>query len=156
MMILTIPGRDPVEVSQLVLDFNGTIAEDGQLIEGIKERIVDLSKDLTVHVLTADTNGSVADQCKELPVTVHVIGKESQHLEKKNYLLQLPSKGVVSVGNGNNDAEMFAISDIAIAVIGTEGCATASLVKSDLVVTNIIDALDLLLKQHRLVATLRI
>lgn len=155
-MIITIPGRDSVEISNLVLDFNGTIAEDGKLIKAVKEKIIQLSDHITVHVLTADTNGSVLAQCQGLPVTVHVIGKESQHLEKKNYLLQLPSKGVVSIGNGSNDVEMLAISDIAIAVIGSEGCATSSLMKSDLVVTNIVDALDLLLKQHRLVATLRI
>lgn len=155
-MKLTIPGRDSLTVTNLVLDFNGTIAVDGEIFEEIKERLVRLSRLVTIHIITADTNGTVANQCKDLPVSVHIIGKENQHIEKKNFILQLPTKGVVSIGNGSNDAEMFSVSDLSIAIVGQEGCATESLVRSDLVVTSISDALDLLLKENRLVATLRI
>lgn len=33
MLIYQIPGRDTIELNYLVLDFNGTVAIDGQLIE---------------------------------------------------------------------------------------------------------------------------
>lgn len=154
-MFIAIPGRNTVQIHNLVLDFNGTIALDGELLEGVGQRLEQLSRLVSIHVITADTNGSVRTQCGSLPVTVHVIGKENQRAEKKNYVLRLDPKGTVSIGNGSNDEEMFAASDLAIAVIGKEGCAASSLLKSDIVATDILDALDLLLKHHRLIATLR-
>ncbi|TCS82485.1 HAD family hydrolase [Tepidibacillus fermentans] len=150
-----IPGRGLLEIEHLVLDFNGTIAEDGKLIEGIKEKLIQLGKAFTIYVVTADTNGSVHRECEGLPVTVHVIGKEDQLGEKKRFIQSLNSRGVISIGNGVNDEWMFEVSDIAIAVIGKEGCATSSLLKSNIVVVNILDAFDLLLKENRFIATLR-
>lgn len=154
-MLVTIPGKGSLTVSNLVLDFNGTIAVDGIIVKEIKEKIIQLSKLVDIYVITADTNGTVFEQCSGLPVTVHIIGKENQHLEKKNFILQLQEKGTISIGNGSNDSEMFTVSDIAIAIVGEEGCATSALLKSDIVVTNIVDAFDMLLKENRLIATLR-
>ncbi|KXG44317.1 HAD family hydrolase [Tepidibacillus decaturensis] len=155
MLTINIPGRKEVKVENLVLDFNGTIALDGVILPEVKEKLRQLAKDLTLYVVTADTNSSVHDQCKDLPVQVHVIGKEDQLGEKQRFVQALKEKGVISMGNGVNDEWMFEVSDLAIALIGTEGCATSSLMKSDIVVKQITDGLDLLLKQNRLIATLR-
>lgn len=38
MLIIEIPGRELLTLSHLVLDYNGTIAEDGEIIEGIRPR----------------------------------------------------------------------------------------------------------------------
>ncbi len=43
MLKIQIPGRKPIILEHLVLDFNGTIAIDGKIISGVKER---LKKDL--------------------------------------------------------------------------------------------------------------
>lgn len=155
MLTYPIPGRDRLEIQHLVLDFNGTIAEDGKLIPGVKERLTQLAKEVTIYVITADTNGSVHKECASLPVEVHVIGKEDQLVEKKRFVTKLGAHSVVSIGNGANDQHMFEESSLAIAVIGKEGCAATSLLKSDLIVKTIEDGLDLLLKPHRLTASLR-
>lgn len=155
MITYRIPGKEVFEINQLILDFNGTIATDGKLIPEVRERISQLAAHLTIYVVTADTNGSVYEECNPLPVSVHVIGKEDQAAEKKRFVQSLGAENVAAIGNGVNDGKMFETSKIAIAVIGKEGCSTASLLKSDLVVTNIADGLDLLLNQHRLTATLR-
>lgn len=155
MLHLTIPGRAEMTIEHLVLDFNGTIAFDGKIIEGVNERLKQLAESLKIYVITADTNGSVHRECKELSVEVHVIGKEDQLGEKKRFIESLNPSGAVSIGNGINDEWMFEASDLAIAVIGGEGAAISSLMKSDIVVQNIIDGLDLLLRQNRLIATLR-
>lgn len=34
MIRIDVPGRDIIEIEHVVLDYNGTIAFDGQLIEG--------------------------------------------------------------------------------------------------------------------------
>ena len=53
------------------------------------------------------------------------------------------------------DAEMLATAAVGIAVLGPEGLAVRALASADLVVGSIEDALDLLLRPRRLVATLR-
>jgi len=153
MLALNIPGRGQFTIHHLVLDFNGTIAFGGELIPGVAERVMLLSKDVEIHVITADTNGSVAEQCSGLPVSVKVLQSDDHTGEKGAFVRGLD--GVICMGNGGNDEAMFAESDIAIAVAGREGCATATLFKSDLAIENINDALDLLLNSNRLVATLR-
>ena len=56
-MNIQIPGYKTLDLSFLVLDYNGTIAVDGQIPPEVKEALVRLSKDLQIHVLTADTHG---------------------------------------------------------------------------------------------------
>ena len=67
MISIDIPGREhPLEIEALVLDYNGTIARDGALIEGIPERLIKLTDAVEVYVLTADTYGTVRGQCEPL------------------------------------------------------------------------------------------
>ena len=67
MLQIEIPGREqPLRLDVLVLDYNGTIACDGQLIDGIGERIRELCTKLPVYILTADTYGTVKRQCEGL------------------------------------------------------------------------------------------
>ncbi|MBO8172222.1 MAG: ATPase P [Bacillaceae bacterium] len=155
MLTINIPGRQTFHFEHLVLDFNGTIAVDGRIQDGVRERLQELQSDLNIYVLTADTNGSVEKECRGLPVSVHVIGKGDQAGEKKRFVEALGSGGIIAIGNGSNDEDMFRTADLAIAVLGTEGCALASMLAGDIVVTRIEDGLDLLLKPHRLQATLR-
>lgn len=153
MFALNIPGRGQFKIQHLVLDFNGTIAFGGNLIPGVAERITLISKDVEIHVITADTNGSVAEQCSGLPVTVRVLQSDDHTGEKGEFISSLD--GAICIGNGANDASMFEEADLAIAVAGREGCATSTLLKSDILIDNINDALDLLLNPNRIIATLR-
>jgi soluble P-type ATPase len=153
MLTLNIPGREMLEINHLILDFNGTIALDGILIAGVAERIEALSQSLVIHVITADTNGSAADQCSSLPVSIKILESGDHTHEKGEFVKALGN--AVSIGNGANDGLMFDASDIAIAVLGNEGCMTQTLFKSDIIIQNINDALDLLLKPNRMIATLR-
>lgn len=140
MLALNIPGRGQFNMNHLVLDFNGTIAFNGKLIPDVAERIMLLSKDVDIHVITADTNETVARQCSVLPVSVQILRSDDHTGEKGGFVRGL--NGVICMGNGANDEAMFAESDIAIAINGKEGCATATLLKSDMVIDNINDALD--------------
>lgn len=153
MLALNIPGRGQFNMNHLILDFNGTIAFNGKLIPDVAERIMLLSKDVDIHVITADTNETVARQCSVLPVSVQILRSDDHTGEKGGFVRGL--NGVICMGNGANDEAMFAESDIAIAINGKEGCATATLLKSDMVIDNINDALDLLLNPKLVTATLR-
>jgi len=61
----------------------------------------------------------------------------------------------VAVGNGNNDVAMLEKAELAFCVIGREGATVDALLASDIVVTNVRDAMEMLLKGKKLMATLR-
>ncbi len=149
-MVFTIPGAGKLYLSELVLDFNGTLALDGRLLPGVKPRLVKLSKSLNISVLTADTFGTARTALKSLSVMIRTI--RTGH--DKKHFVQAQS-GVIAIGNGRNDVEMIQEALIGIAVIGPEGCSVELLKAANLVVGDINSALDLFLKPNRLTATLR-
>ena len=154
MLTISIPGRGELTLEHLLLDYNGTIAEDGALAEGVAERLEALSQLLAIHVVTADTHGAAAGACAGLPVEVLTYPTAGVGAIKGEVAKRL-GEGVVCVGNGFNDLLMAEACALSVCVIGREGCCGALLGKSDVVVTSIADGLDLLLKPDRLRATLR-
>ena len=155
MITIEIPGRErPLELSALVLDYNGTIARDGELLPEAAERICALSGMLDVYVLTADTYGNVEKQCAGMDVKVKTFPREGAAFCKEAIVRELGS-GVCTVGNGFNDILMFDAADLAVAVMEREGVCAALISHADVLVTSPADALDLLLKPDRLRATLR-
>lgn len=156
MLDLRIPGREPLSIEHLVLDYNGTLALDGRILPGVGERITELAQRLSVHVITADTFGLAAVETSALPVTLQIIGQGDQARAKLDLVESLGPAGVVAVGNGANDRLMLERAALGLCILGVEGAATAALVASDVVVRQPTDALDLLLHTGRLAATLRI
>lgn len=154
MLNVTIPGREELTLNHLILDYNGTIAEDGAIIEGIARRLEELSQKLSIYVITADTHGTAARNCESLPVEVKTFPTVQVGQIKAEEARKLTG-GVASIGNGFNDIMMSDACDLSICVIGKEGCCGALIAHADVVVTSIHDALDLLLKTDRLRATLR-
>lgn len=145
-----------MRLTRLILDYNGTLACDGVILPGVAERLIILSNHLEIHIVTADTCGSVLDQVADLPAQLAVILPTNQAQAKANYLDSLGPANSVAIGNGRNDALMFKQAALGIAVVQTEGAATEALLAADVVTPRIIDALDLLLHPDRLKATLRL
>src|SRR4030042_3585085 len=150
MLETSIPGCKTLLLSHLVLDYNGTIAGDGRLIAGVRERLEELSRSVSIHILTADTFGSVREEMAGIPCEVVVIGKEKQTQAKAEYVQKLGSEKSVSVGNGRNDALMLKEAVLGIAVIQEEGGAVETILAADIASRSILDALDLLLHPLRL------
>lgn len=155
MIEMEIPGYGTLRFSYLVLDYNGTLARDGVLVSGVESRLRVLSESVDVHVLTADTFGSVERELARIPCMVSVIPRENQAKAKAEYVRNLGSESTVTIGNGRNDRFMLEESALGIAVVQAEGGAVAAVLSADVVSTNIVDALDLLLNPLRLTATLR-
>lgn len=155
MIDITIPGRGNYTIENLILDLNGTIALDGAIIIGVKEKLVKLSQKLDVIVVTADTNKNAEELVRDLNVTLYKIKKAEENDQKLELLLKKGKDNTISIGNGCNDVYMLKESAIGICVLGKEGASREAMMASDLVVTAINDALDLLLKPNRLRATLR-
>lgn len=155
MLSISIPGGGELRLADLVADFNGTLACDGRLLPGIREALGALAADLRIHVLTADTHGTAAEELRGLPVSVEVIAPSDQAAAKRAFVERLGASGVVAVGNGRNDRHMLAAATLGIAVVQAEGAAPDALANADVVVPTAIHALDLLRNPRRLIATLR-
>ena len=155
MLQINIPGREKLVFQYLVLDFNGTLALDGYLKQGVPPRLKELSESLKIYVLTADTNGSVHHEMDSMPCEVHVIQPNRQDEGKADFIKKLGTDKTICIGNGLNDRLMLKEAKLGLLVIQEEGIATASFMVSDVICTSINDALDLLLKPDRLRATLR-
>ncbi len=154
MIEIDVPGREPITIEHLVLDYNGTIAEDGQLIDGVAERLSELGERVEVHVLTADTYGTVREQCECLGIHIETFSRAGA-ADCKLEIVQSLGDHVMCVGNGFNDVKMFDAAALAVAVIEKEGAFAGLLAHADIVNTSIVDALDLLLNTDRIRATLR-
>jgi Soluble P-type ATPase len=152
---ISIPGREQFELHHLVLDMNGTLSVDGRLIEGITERLAQLTDRLHIYLLTADTFGTGAQVARDLGIELFTVSPANGSMDKANFIAALDPSGAAAIGNGTNDMDMFKQASLSIAVIGREGCSAAALLSADIAVNNINDALDLLLNPLRLVATLR-
>ncbi|MDR3567780.1 MAG: HAD hydrolase family protein [Syntrophobacteraceae bacterium] len=155
MVEIEVPGRKPLSLSDLVLDYNGTLALDGKILPGAAQRLLSLAGHLRLHVLTADTFGSVGKELADLPCRVFVIATENQAEAKAEYLRQLGPQKCVAIGNGRNDALMLKAAALGIAVVQAEGASVEALFSADVLSRDILEALDLLLNPLRLVAALR-
>lgn len=157
MLQIALPGADDVALSHLVCDVNGTLALDGQISAAVRERLRLLAAHLQVHLVTADTYGT-------LPHLVAALQHEGVEIqarristgaEKAAYVEALGPAQVVALGNGVNDVGMFQRARLSIAICGAEGLAMAALQAATLLVATPEAALDLLLHPRRLTATLR-
>lgn len=157
MIKIDIPGFGPVRLKHLVSDFTGTLSCDGILLEGVGEKIRQISKRLTVDILTADTFGTAWSELEELPCSIHVLSGFCVDMDarKEEFIRKLGPEGVVAIGNGCNDRRMLKAARLGIAVTGVEGCSVDALMAADIHVCSVIDAFDLLLKPKRGKATLR-
>ena len=154
MIKIDIPGRETLEISCVVLDYNGTVARDGLLLPAATERIRALTALVPVYILTADTYGTVEAQCRDLGAVVRTFPRDGAAKCKREIVEGL-SGGVFAVGNGFNDIEMFDAAAMSVAVMEKEGVCATLLSHADVFVAAPEDALDLLLKPDRLRATLR-
>lgn len=155
MIKLDIPGFGKRELEHLVLDYNGTLACDGEPVRGVRECLEKLDERLDIHVLTADTFGTVKTKLAGYPCKVSVLPPGDQDRGKRDYVRSLGAGLTVSMGNGVNDAMMLEESALGVAVILAEGVSPKALFSADIVCRDIVSALDLLLNPLRITATLR-
>lgn len=154
-MKVNIPGKEEIEIQNVVFDYNGTIAIDGKLIDGIEKNINELSNSFRFYVITADTYGSVERELKNTNCEIIKIGTSSQDVSKLEFINSLNSSITLSVGNGRNDKLMLKESILGIAILQDEGLCTETLLNSDILVKSIFDVFSYLKDSNRLIATLR-
>lgn len=155
MLEINIPGDRKVHLDYLVSDYNGTLASDGQMIEGLGGLLHEVARILEIHVVTADTFGMAEKNLQGLPVKLTILPPGDQAEQKADYVRELGSKRTVTLGNGRNDRLMLKEATLGICVMESEGVCASSLLVSDVVSRSAHEALHLLLNPKRFTATLR-
>lgn len=155
MMQIEIPGKKPLKATHLVLDYNGTLAIDGKILNNVKELLNLLSEIIEIHVITADTFGMVKKNLKGVKCNCIILNGNGQQLQKLQYITGLGKQKVIAIGNGFNDVLMLKNAALGIAVIQKEGASAKTVLVADIVCGSITDALELLLNPLRIIATLR-
>ncbi len=147
------------DLSHLILDLNGTLTVDGEFIDGVADKLKEISRVLDVYVLTADTYQSLEGLTKELKdgccVNVHCLESGRGDLQKLAFMEELGREHTIAIGNGCNDALMLKEAALGVCILGKEGASADALRAADVVFPHICDALDMFLKRNRLIATLR-
>jgi len=155
-MKIEIPGGQPLELANLLLDFNGTLARAGEISAATKSLLEKIAVSLKIYVATSDTRGNAAEACSGLPVKMLALpGGMAADAGKLDILKELGEEKTAAIGNGRNDALMLSRAALGICVLGGEGAHKAALAAADVLTGSIENALLLLAEPVRLVATFR-
>ena len=154
-MRFEIPGREAFEITDVLLDYNGTLAVDGSLAAGVAETINRLSSEINFHVITADTFGSVERELTGVDCKVVKIPPDGQDQGKLDYLIKLGPETTLCAGNGRNDILMLKQAVLGVAIMLEEGVCVQTLLAADIACASILDVLAYFKAPDRLKATLR-
>ena len=157
---IDIPGYGRVDLAVLVTDYTGTLSCGGKLSDGVEARLRRLAEVVDIHVLTADTFGTVRAELAGVPAHLEIVGEKDLRLRKAEYVETCcdPAR-VAAMGNGNNDWLLLrtvkAAGGLALAVDNGEGCHVQAILEAHLLIHGAAATLDLLLEPRRLKAGLR-
>ena len=154
MIHMDIPGWGNMDIENILLDLNGTIATDGKIPTEVRGRINSLSDKVSIYILTADTQGTADEEIRDLKAKLIKMPGEDSKNGKLEFIKDLEIERTVAIGNGNSDQLILKEAGLGIAVLGDEGMSVSAMKNADIVVKTISDALDLFLKPKRLLATL--
>jgi soluble P-type ATPase len=151
---IDIPGWGDVDIENIVIDLDGTIATDGKISLEVKEKIGALSHLAKIYILTANPQGPVNEEILGIKAELIKVPNEDSKRGKLDFLKTLNLEMTVAIGNGSNDQLILKEAALGIAVLGDEGVSVSAMKSADIVVKDIQNALDLFLKPRRLITTL--
>ena len=154
MLTIHRPGERPLEIEFILIDFEGTLASDRRVHPKAKDKINLLSKRTKIYILTKGERGVVEQILRKVNAEVIYLNDGEASQQKLDFIKRLGEQQTVAIGNGADDASMMEEAGLGVCVIGKEGAAGEALKTADVIVTNILDALDFLLKPFRQKATL--
>jgi soluble P-type ATPase len=148
------PGMESLDIHFVLIDFEGTLAMDGRVHPKAKDKVNLLSKRATITILTKSNREKVEETLRKMKVEILYVTEGDSTQQKLNVLQRLGPHQTAVIGNGLDDVRILEQAGLGMCVIGKEGSSAEAVAKADLVVTNVLDALDFLLKPLRQRATL--
>lgn len=149
-MRIEIPGVKTLELKNIFIDYNGTIAKNGKPYEGILEILDELAQSFNVFIITGDTFGHVATYFEQSHVQVLIA-----YTADEKYDVVSKYKETLTIGNGSIDYKMFMISDLSFCVIGDEGASFKAMSHADIIVKDIFHVIEMILEPKKIIATLK-
>ncbi len=156
MITIDRPGKEPLELEYVLIDFEGTLASDRRVHPKAKDKINLLSKRASVLIFVKGEREVVEEALKKVKAEIIYLSEGQSSARKLERLRQSGEHRTVAIGNGADDASFLEKAGLGICVVGKEGASGEALRNSDLVFTSVLDALDFLLKPLRQKATLGI
>jgi soluble P-type ATPase len=149
MITLQRPGQTSLEIECLLIDYEGTLASDGRVHPKAKDKINLLAKRISVYIVVKSEQVKVEESLRNVKAEVLFLTEGETSGEKLDLLRRLGPERTVAIGNGADDVPMLEEAGFSICVIGKEGASGEALKRADMVVNDILDALDFLLKPLR-------
>jgi len=154
MISINRPGQGNLEIEFILIDFEGTLASDRRVHPKAKDKINLLSKRTKIYILTKGEKEVVEETLKKVKAEIFYLTEGETSQRKVDLLRQLGATRTVAIGNGVDDIPMIEEAGLGICVIGKEGTSVEAMKRADVVVSDVLDALDFLLKPLRQKATL--
>ncbi len=148
------PGQGNLEIEFILIDFEGTLASDRRVHPKAKDKINLLSKRTKIYILAKGEKEGVEESLRRVKAEIFYLMEGDFSRRKLDLLRQLGPTRTVAIGNGGDDAPMIEEAGLGICIISKEGTSAEAMKRADVVVLNILDALDFLLKPLRQKATL--
>lgn len=146
-------GVGEIELDTIILDLNGTLAVQGDIVDGAKERLEILRQlGFKIFLFTGDQRGTAAVQAGELGIDVQ---RATTADEKRILTEKLDVAKTVAIGNARIDIGTFEPVKLRIGTLQAEGIHTEILKHIDVLVPSINDALDFLIDPNIFNATMR-
>ncbi len=147
-------GQEPLEIDFILIDFEGTLASDSRVHPKAKDKLNLLAKRTKIFILTRERKEQVEEALRRVNAEI-IYFTEGDSSEKKLALLrQLGEARSVAIGGGADDGPMIKEAVLGLCVIGKEGASSEAVKNADVVLRDILDTLDFLLKPVRQKATL--
>ncbi len=154
MLTIEKPGHGDLQIEFILIDFEGTLASDHRVHPKAKDKINLLSKRAKIYILTKGGKERAEEVLKKVKTEIIYLTEGESSQKKLDLLRQLGANGTVAIGNGGDDGPMMEEAGLGVCVIGKEGASAEAVKKADAIFTDILDALDFLLKPLRQRATL--
>lgn len=152
-MTYDIHGQGKLELKTIILDLNGTLSVGGAIPGGVKERLAKLREaGFELILFTGNTRNDADKIADDLGITWKLAKNAG---DKQDLARQLEPDTCASIGNGLIDLELMQTVRLRIVTLQAEGVHVQTLLKSDILVPTINNALDLFIDPARLIATLR-
>lgn len=149
MIILQRPGQSPLDIEFVLLNFEGTLATDRRVHPKAKDKLNLLSKRCKIYILAKGEQEAIWAVLKKVKAELVYLTEGQVSQGKLDLLRQVGAARTVAIGNGVDDVAMIEEAGLGICIIGVQGTSAQAIRKADVVFTDILYALDFLLKPMR-------
>jgi soluble P-type ATPase len=149
MILIKRPGRNSLEIEFILLDFEGTLATDRRIHPKAKDKLNLLSKRTKIYILAKGEQEAIREILKKVKAEILFLPEGEVSQGKLDLLRQLGPARTVAIGNGADDVPMIEEAGLGICIMDVEGASGEAIKKADVVFTDILHALDFLLKPLR-------